>query len=71
MRPRLSEVSGYADGIVDSGFTLAVIAHLAIARFSCGQKHPDICTLGYGAGHAGIDGAAWPLTILVDGVQRK
>lgn len=64
-------MSGYSDGIVNTGIKIIAIAYLAIAFFVGIQKHRESGTPGYGMVGTIIEGAAWPITLLVDAVQRK
>lgn len=65
------EMSGYPDGIGNTGIKIVVIAYLAVAFFVGVQKHRESGTPRYGTVGTIIEGAAWPITLPIDAVQRK
>ncbi len=61
----------FFETIMNSGLKLALIAYLAIALLVGVQKHRDGDTPRAGAVVTIIDGALWPITLLIDVVQRR
>jgi len=57
----------FGDFILKAGFAFYVI----IALFVGVAKHREDGTPSYGTIVTIIEGAAWPITLLIDAVQRK
>lgn len=61
----------FLEMVISGGLKLALIAYLTIAFLVGVQKHRDGETTSAGAIGTIIDGAFWPITLLVDAVQRR
>lgn len=61
----------FFDRVMGGGLKLVLIGYLAIAFLVGVQKHRDSDTPHNGAVVTIIEGAAWPITLLVDAVRRQ
>jgi hypothetical protein len=61
----------FFETVMNGGLKLALIAYLVVAFLVGVQKHRDGDTPQAGAVVTIIEGAAWPITLLIDAVQRQ
>lgn len=61
----------FFDVMLNGGLKFVLIAYLVIAFLVGVQKHRDSNRPQDGVVVTIIDGAAWPITLLIDAVQRR